>query len=240
MRYPRPRLVDLRYFYDSLRGHMTYIIAGKLKGNPFLMVDCIAYNSDLSDMHSPRLLFSNKLMKFRSLKDTYCCLTGDAKIMDSIELFDRKNHFNKTEINYDSQNFIDEVFVFYKHLINKSKVEKLHGDARIFVVDSEKIIHYDLKYDKKANLTTCNKSYVNDGCFVASIEGEFRPDTLIPENIGDLYKYCGTYINQNSPLKHKNRFSFVTYENGASNYKSPYKKDEDMVTEFLWTDFNKL
>lgn len=237
MRFPL-RLIDPRFHRNPKKKNlMTYIMAGKLKGNPFLMVDSIGLNT--VDPTLPTFIFTNKLGKFASLDDVYFCVTGDAYIQSSIELLDKKNYLNKTKINYDNQSFIEDVFFFYRILDASTNTDPdIEQHAKIFMVDSKDITYYTLTYS--TTKLEYSKHNVQDNCFIAHLDGKFTTDNPISSLDQDLYTYCSNHITSASPMSFNDRFSFVKYENKKSNYIKPYKKDEDMVAEFLWGNFNDL
>lgn len=99
---------------------MTYIIAGKLQNNIFIMADCIVKN-----VETKRETITNKIIKLYSSTDTFYTFTGVQFIDNCVKIYDYWMYKNKQKNDFiDSSDSINNLQAVIKRMIETFSEQK--------------------------------------------------------------------------------------------------------------------
>ncbi len=218
---------------------MTYIISGKLNKKTFLMADC---KVKLDGNNIP--IFTDKVFKLDSSKDTYCTLAGKRFMSDCIKAYDhwlkgtnRKNDF------LSGNRSIRELIPVIKKFQDKFPTNEVLsiGMNRVFFISSENVVYYDLFYDESNELEFMPKQcMVNVGYFIDS--NLARPQQKI--NLGGLNvkEYCMDHLSH-MPLTNfyiMDRFTFLLFTGKRKTVERPIKNFSDIIISYYGLPYNDL
>ena len=235
-------VVDLGY-----RKKMTYIVAGKLNNEPFLMVDSIVSNSENENKE-----FKIKLRKLDSVSNTYFCITGHSLLSAVIEEYNYWLSINNGVFYINSSDTIDEILKLFLHFNNNTlesyQIKKIYTNQRIFFINNESVIVYEIKYydgvftHKKIELLdneTIDSTISNPKKTI-----KFKTELSIYDN---CVKYLDSLVvnhiwsNPSIEVKFDNRFSFIHFQNKEiKDIKYPLKNINELIYDYYPLDYNKL
>ena len=226
---------------------MTYIISGKYKNNPFLMVDCVASG----EVNNTKVYkFRNKLKKLISTEsETYFCLTGSELYQHAIEAFDEKCYWNERNFDFKNPKHIKEVIELFKLICEAPNYSNINIEkfCRIYFVDKEEVYYYQI--DDGARLTCAQDSThlykIPNNCF---IEPNYADNYTITierdfENIEEIVEFCKNKIlalNAYNGLDLKDKFSYIIFDNNAKLTNNSFKNNNEIVLSMIAGDYNEL
>jgi hypothetical protein len=220
---------------------MTYIVAGRLKSKPFLMVDSIVtVNIPKEGSYS---YFKNKLRRLKSTQhETYCCLIGAAPILDILTEYDDWISRKIDRRDYQSVNSLMSGFKLV--LENSIKIDYLSQleciDNRLYFISPESLVYFDITNEnKKLNISQAVEIENNKYLGIHINNSKQKPVGIITD-AEHLKEFCKSIILKESiGVDFKDRFSFVYFADEAIRA-FPDKAFSDLVNGILKNDYEIL
>ncbi len=141
------------------------------------------------------------------------------------------NCIKNTTIDVYSNSFINDVMKFYFLLTINPIVKKTVDNARLFIINKNDIIYFNIKIDL-INLTFKSTRHIlnNNECISSNLSQESFSSKN--NTIDNCIKYWfDNFINKG--VDFKNRFTRLDFSNESYNLKTPYLYDEYYEFEFL-------
>jgi len=219
---------------------MTYILSGKLKNSNYLIIDCISANSVTNEK-----TFINKLSRLESSNSTYFTLTGSPFLDNCVRSYDewllQNNNVNDFVDGYNSFNNL--IKVIEKNVATYNGKHKLSlGSNRLFFLNSENVVYYDLDYNDGNKLKNIyDKTELNEFDFIDSILFSKKQNLKLDENV-DVFEIGKSYLDKMSKgIKFKDRYSFVQiFKNGKVDLRKPFKYYSDYLAMLNEIDYDEI
>jgi hypothetical protein len=226
---------------------MTYIIAGKLNNNPFLMVDCVGTTANGEHQ------FMNKLNKLKSTKDeTFSVITGYDAFQYAINFFDTKCYENDIIFDIENESQINEILELYEFLKNNEKytkgydIEKDFYHTGLFFISKNNIVWYLINKDE-GKMVIRKKSRILNNQILDDIATTFNTDDFNFKNIDEIINYCKTTIikhykrkEETKNLDLKDKFSFIMFNENEKIKIFPYENNEELIDSIIGCDYSKI
>ncbi len=126
---------------------MTYILAGKLDKQPFLLVDCM---SSFSQGGENYYRFTNKLVALHSspLKRTFFTLTGNEIWFHMIRIYDETKFLKNEFLDFrDIRSFDPIVKLYFEAYDVHQDKDNFNSFSRAFFINSEDLWCYDFEFN---------------------------------------------------------------------------------------------
>ena len=228
---------------------MTYIVCGKFKNNPFLMVDCVATSRNKDGICGYN--YTDKLIKLISPKEeTFVTLTGQDAFLKAIKIFDDKCHRNNDNFDFEDIKHINEIFEIYKLLIIRNECNDGHDlwkkfdFVKIFFVTKSDVKYYVLKKDIEKKWFTLGGLKIQEIKYNEIMECECGTFTCPFIDDEEKKKYCKDEIKKTSFEKYgfdlKDRFSFIMFKDDERIYEPPAITNEELVSLFVYEKYSEL
>lgn len=218
---------------------MTYIVSGKFRNNPFLMVDCIATQGvgDIKTLH-----FRNKLKKLISTEDeTYCCLTGVDSYQHAINAFDEKCYWNECQFNIKDISQINEIVKIFNYLVELYPKEvPIDRFCRLYFIDKKGVYYYNI--DDDGILSELHE--ISNNNFIKSNCAENAPITLEEdfETKEEIINFCKNEIIEsgNNAMDFKDKFSYAVFCKNEKTVNNSMRDNREIVLSMIAGDYNEI
>lgn len=221
---------------------MTYIVPGKFKNNPFLMVDCVATGEE---NNTKIYLFRNKLKKLISAEnETYFCLTGADAYQYAIEGFDEKCYWNDEKFDFKNIEHIEEILDLFKTFsgyTQYNKGTKIGNFCRLYFINKSNVYYYNIDDDGK--LTHLHE--IPNNSFIKPNDATNDPVTINSdfENNEQLIDFCKNEILRYkgyNGLDFKDKFSYVTFSDNGKLISNSLKNNKEIVLSMIAGDYSEI
>ena len=227
---------------------MTYIVAGKLNDNTFLMVDCVETKEN--DEYS----FCNKLTRLKSTEiETYSTITGYDAFEYAIKIFDTKCFDNNIILNIENEEHINEILEIYELLkINNSytngiNIEKNFDFACLIFINKDKVCQYYIKLNENGKMYINKNTLVGNNQLFEGLPMLIDINNKNLNNSGEIIEYCKNKIirfykgqEKTENLDLKDKFSFIMFEGDKTTKLLPYKNNQELLFSEIGCDYSKI
>ena len=221
---------------------MTLVVAGKFKNQPFLMTDCVGSTIN-------GLTFVSKLRKVRSNSNTYFSTVGSDNFARAIEIYDEDCHNQNTSIDFNSNEFIDEIIDIFRLLTLRHEIGGTglsdNGFNRIYIIEPSNIMYYDIQFDQNHENPEYTTVTVDDNHIISALFVQGIPKPIGNTNFDtkDIYNSCvlsikiAAYADQ---IDLKNKWSFISFEDGNIDYRVPYINKREHVLAYVGASYSEI
>lgn len=224
---------------------MTYIIAGKSKNKTFLMADCLVRTIDND------ITLGDKVIKLESsLNETYFTSTGTEIFAHSIGMLDEWYIANEEKNDFISgDKSINKLIEFINCLasinnsLSKPVIENFYlGDNRLFFINKNTVVYYDLYYNGNNELInnefskySLGENQIINSLFWKGCSNDPKNEKL-EQYDNEFERYCNKAIpNMKDAEKYdfQNKFTFVQFDEEGCLVKRPLKDFKDYIIAYL-------
>ena len=222
---------------------MTYIVAGCLPDQNFMMVDCIS-----TDPASGNLTLNDKVCELTTIKGAYYTLCGNSVTNYALNLYEIRASQKKIETDYFTGTASIKSFVgALQYLVSKGPPNLKLTYNRIIFIDKERLVYHDLEFNSDNSLKShIGPVIVPEGYYVDSAVG-FGKDKIEFEKDETIESFCKRNFEPLMKVKSlaladlKNRITFLQlFRNGNTNHHRPFLYFSDLVACYFASDYKNI
>lgn len=219
---------------------MTFMIAGKMHSQTFLMADC---KVKLVGGKPP--IFSDKVLRLESSENTYCSLAGTQFMYDCIQSYDTWLTSQDQDNDFlTGDRSIYELLAAIQRFRDKYPFEDplLLKKNRLFFITYESVVYYDLFYNEMNEL-----EFQPERCPLeidSYVDSNLAYDkSKIDMNELAVRDYCFDHLSNMpySSFSKNNRYTFLLFYNNRNlTLERPYKNFSDIIISYYKFPYNCL